>query len=431
MKLRVTIVALFAALLLLTSFTQAAVVKVMTVDGAIGPITLKHVERAIKIAEDEQAAALVVKLNTPGGVMETTLRITTAFMNSKVPIIVWVAPSGGRAASAGVYITYAAHVAAMASSTNIGSATPVSMGGEQMDSAMVKKVVNDAVANLLGSAEKRGRNKTWVERAVREGASIAYYEAVDSNIVDFIAEDLEELLTKADGMVVTMPESEDTLRLAGATHEEIEKTFSESVLEVLTSPNIIFILFSLGTLGLAIELYNPGAILPGVVGAICLIIALYSMQTLPINYAGLALIVLAVVLFLLEIKVTSYGMLTVGGVISLVLGGLFLIDSPEPALRVSLSVIVTITICIGGFLVLAVGAIVRSRKKQVMTGFEGMVGQIGRVSERIEREGMVYVAGALWKAVADEIIEKDEPVTILSGHNQILKVAKVSIPREG
>ncbi len=431
MKLRVTFVALFAALLLCANLSQAAVVKVMTIDGAIGPITLKHVERAIKIAEDDKASALVVKLNTPGGVMETTLRITTAFMNSKVPVIVWIAPSGGRAASAGVYITYAAHVAAMASSTNIGSATPVSMGGEKMDSALVKKIVNDAVANLQGSAEKRGRNKTWAERAVREGASIAYYEAVDSNIVDFLAEDIEELLAKADGMVVAMPESEDTLKVAGATHEEVEKTFSESVLEVLTNPNIIFILFSLGTLGLAIELYNPGAILPGVVGAICLIIALYSMQTLPINYAGLALIVLAVVLFLLEIKVTSYGMLSVGGIISLILGGLFLIDSPEPALKVSLSVIITITICIGGFLIFVVGYVVKAQRKRVLTGFEGLIGQMGKVSERIENEGMVYVAGALWKAVADEIIEKGEPVTIVSGHNQILKVAKVSTPREG
>ena len=431
MKLRMLLVVLFAALLLFPNLSMAAVVKVMTVDGAIGPVTLKHIERAIKIAEDDGAAALVIKLNTPGGVMETTLRITTAFMNSRVPIVVWIAPSGGRAASAGVYITYAAHVAAMASSTNIGSATPVSMGGEQMDSALVKKIVNDAVANLQGSAEKRGRNKAWAERAVREGASIAYYEAVDSNIVDFIAEDMEELLKKSDGKVVVMPAGLDTLEVAGAATEEIEKTFSESVLEVLTNPNIIFILFSLGTLGLAIELYNPGAILPGVVGAICLIIALYAMQTLPINYAGLALIVLAVVLFLLEIKVTSYGMLTVGGIISLVLGGLFLIDSPEPALRVSLSVIITITICMGGFLVFVVGYVVKAQRKKVMTGFEGLIGQIGKVAERIERDGMVYVAGALWKAVSEETIEKGEPVKILSGHDQILKVAKVSTPREG
>jgi membrane-bound serine protease (ClpP class) len=431
MKLRMFATCLFAALLLLLNSAGANVVKFMRIDGPIGPITLKHVERAIKIAEDDKASALVVELNTPGGVMETTLRITTAFMNSKVPIIVWIAPSGGRAASAGVYITYAAHVAAMASSTNIGSATPVSMTGGEMDSALTKKIVNDAVANLQGSAEKRGRNKTWAERAVREGASSAYYDAIDSNVVDFLAEDFEELLTKADGRVVVMPEGSDTLHVAGATREDIEQTFSEKILEVLTNPNIIFIMFSLGTLGLAVELYNPGAILPGVVGAICLIIALYAMQTLPINYAGLALIVLAVVLFLLEIKVTSYGMLTVGGIISLVLGGLFLIDSPEPALKVSLSVIITITICIGGFLIFVVGYVVKAQRKKVMTGFEGLIGQMGKVAERIDHEGMVYVAGALWKAVSDEVIEKGEPVKIISGEHQFLKVAKISSPKEG
>lgn len=419
-----------AALTLVVASLQASTIKVMTIDGPIGAITLKHFERAIDEAEAAGAAALVVKLNTPGGVMETTLRITTAIMNSKVPVIVWVSPSGGRAASAGVYITYAAHVAAMASSTNIGSATPVSMGGE-MDSAMVKKVVNDAVANLLGSAEKRQRNKTWIELAVRQGASLPYYEAVDSNVVDFLAEDIDELLAKADGKVVVMPEGADTLKLAGATREDVDKTFSEKILEVLTNPNIIFILFSLGSLGLAIELYNPGAIFPGVVGAICIIVALFAMQTLPINYAGLALIILAIVLFLLEIKVTSYGMLTVGGIISLFLGGLMLIDSPEPALRISLTVIISVTVCVAGFLILVVGSVIKSYRKQVTTGYEGLIGQTGRVAEPIDREGMIFVAGALWKAVADEAIAKGEQVRIISGKHQILKVVKLSTSKEG
>lgn len=431
MTLRKLLIALFAALLLFPTFSHAATVKVMTIDGAIGPVTLKHFERALRVAERDSAEALVVKLNTPGGVMETTLRITTAIMNSNVPVIVWVAPSGGRAASAGVYITYAAHLAAMATSTNIGSATPVTMGGEQMDSSMARKVTNDAVANLLGSAERRGRNKTWAERAVRMGESIAYFAAVDSNIVNFIADDIEELLKKSDGQVVGMPHGTDTLHVAGAQTEDVDATFSEKILNVITNPNIIFILFSLGALGLAIELYNPGAILPGVVGAICIIVSLYAMQTLPINYAGLALIVLAIVLFLLEIKVTSYGMLSIGGIISLVLGGLFLVDSPEPALKVSLSVIITSTICIGGFLVFVVGFVVKSHRKQVTTGYEGMVGQIGRVTERIDKEGMVYIAGALWRAVSDEVVEKGEEVRILSGQHQTLKVAKLSTPKEG
>ncbi|MCK4856488.1 MAG: nodulation protein NfeD [candidate division Zixibacteria bacterium] len=422
---------LFSCLLLLPFGTAGGeVVKVMTIDGPIGAITLKHFERALKQAEEENAAALVIQMNTPGGVMETTLRITTAIMNAKVPVLVHVYPSGGRAASAGVYITYAAHVAAMASSTNIGSATPVSMTGEEIDSAMVKKIVNDAVANLRAAAEKRGRNADWAERAVREGISITSYDAVDSNVVDFAAETLVELLDKADGMVVMLPHGEDTVRTKGAIPEPVEKTFSENILDVITNPNIIFILFSLGTLGLAMELYNPGAIVPGVVGAICIILALFGMQALPINYAALALIIVAVIMFLLEIKVPSYGVLSIGGVIALVLGGLMLVDSPEAFLRVSLPVIITITICVGGFLIFAVGYIIKSHRKQVTTGFEGLVGQQGKVSETIDDEGMVYVAGALWYAVASERIERGEKVEILSGENRTLKVKRINSTKE-
>ncbi len=418
-------------LMLSAQVATAGVVKVITLDGPIGAITLKHFERALRLAEAEDAEALVVQLNTPGGVMETTLRITTAIMNAKVPVIVHVYPSGGRAASAGVYITYAAHVAAMASSTNIGSATPVSMGGEKMDSAMVKKIVNDAVANLQGAAERRGRNRYWAERAVRDGVSITATEAVDSNVVDFIAENLDELLEKADGRVVRMVDGDDTLHTKDAAAEKVEKTFSESILDVITNPNIVFILFSLGTLGLAVELYNPGAILPGIVGGICIIVALLGMQALPINYAGLALIILAVILFLLEIKVTSYGMLTIGGIIALILGGLMLIDSPEPTLQISKSIIITVALCIAAFLVFAIGFVVKSHRKQVETGFEGLVGQIGRVKETIDGDGMVFVAGALWHAIADEKIQVGEKVRILSGEHTTLKVAKLDSHKEG
>ncbi len=430
MNLRRAFICLAVCLTLFSHVATARVVKVMTLDGPIGAITLKHFERALHVAETEGAEALVVQLNTPGGVMETTLRITTAIMNAKVPVIVHVYPSGGRAASAGVYITYAAHVAAMASSTNIGSATPVSMGGEKMDSALVKKIVNDAVANLQGAAERRGRNRYWAERAVRDGVSITASEAVDSNIVDFMAENLGELLEKADGRVVKMVDGDDTLHTKDATTERVDKTFSEAILDVITSPNIVFILFSLGTLGLAIELYNPGAILPGIVGGICIIVALLGMQALPINYAGLALIILAIILFLLEIKVTSYGMLTIGGIIALILGGLMLIDSPEPTLQVSKSIIITVSLCVAAFLVFAVGFVVKSRRKQVETGFEGLVGQIGKVKETIDGDGMVFVAGALWHAVAEEKIPVGEKVRILSGEHTTLKVAKLNSHKE-
>lgn len=424
------LIVVITAVLALSPLLEAKVVKLMKINGPIGAITLKHFERALEQAEKEDAAALVIQLNTPGGVMETTLRMTTAIMNSSVPVIVHVYPSGGRAASAGVYITYAAHVAAMASSTNIGSATPVSMSGEAMDSAMVKKIVNDAVANLQGAAKKRGRNPDWAERAVRDGISMTSYEAVDSNVVDFMAESMEELLDKADGMVVQMPDSEMVVQTRGAVPEEVDMTFSETILEVITNPNIIFILFSLGSLGLAIELYNPGAIVPGVVGAICIILALFGMQALPINYAALALIIAAIIMFLLEIKVTSYGVLSIGGVIALVLGGLMLIDSPAPFLKVSIPVIITITACVAGFLLFAVGFIVKSHRKQVTTGYEGLVGQIGKVSEKIDGEGMVYVAGALWRGIADVPIEAGARVKVLSGDNRILKVEKLEGSKE-
>jgi membrane-bound serine protease (ClpP class) len=431
MNIRRVLLYLAVCLVLFSHDATAGVVKVLTIDGPIGAITLKHFERALRLAESEGAEALVVQLNTPGGVMETTLRITTAIMNAKIPVIVHVYPSGGRAASAGVYITYAAHVAAMASSTNIGSATPVSMGGEKMDSALVKKIVNDAVANLQGAAEKRGRNRYWAERAVRDGASITASEALDSNVVDYMAENLGELLDKADGRVVKMIDGDDTLHTKDAVTEQVEKTFAEAILDVITNPNIVFILFSLGTLGLAIELYNPGAILPGIVGGICIIVALLGMQALPINYAGLALIILAIILFLLEIKVTSYGMLTIGGIIALALGGLMLIDSPEPTLQVSKSIIITVSLCVAAFLVFVVGFVVKSHRKRVETGFEGLVGQIGKVKETIDGDGMVFVAGALWHAVADEKIQVGEKVRIVSGEHTTLNVVKLNSHKEG
>jgi membrane-bound serine protease (ClpP class) len=429
MKLKLFL-AVSTLVLALPLIGSARTVKVMTIDGPIGAITLKHFERALDQAEKQDAEALVVQMNTPGGVMETTLRITTAIMNSRVPVIVHVWPSGGRAASAGVYITYASHLAAMASSTNIGSATPVSMSGEEIDSAMVRKIVNDAVANLQGAAEKRNRNADWAERAVREGVSISSYDAVDSNIVEFLADDLNELLNKADGRVVEMPWGEDTLETRAAMPERVEMTFSEAILHVITNPNIVFILFSLGSLGLAMELYNPGAIVPGVVGAICIILALFGMQALPINYAALALIVASIIMFLLEIKVTSYGILSIGGVVALVLGGLMLVDSPAEFLQVSWPVIIAVTICVGGFLLFAVAFIVRSHRKQVTTGYEGLVGQIGTVKKAIDGHGFVYVAGALWKAVAAQTIAEGERVKVTSAENRILKVEKLESSKE-
>jgi len=421
---RLAVALVIVALFVTTVHTgQNDRVTVLDIDSAIGPIAVKLIERSIEAAEDNGSEALIIRLNTPGGLTNSTWKITTAMLNADVPVVVHVWPSGARAGSAGVFITYAAHVAAMATGTNIGAATPVQMEGE-MDSTMAKKVTNDAVANLRSIAEKRGRNQNWVERAIRDGESIQSSEALDSNVVDLIADDMDELLEKLDGMVVELKYGADTLHTKDARTKEIEKTFQEEFLEIISNPNIAFILFTLGSLGLAMELYNPGTIVPGVVGGICIILAFFSMQTLPINYSGIALILFSVILFLLEIKVPSYGILSIGGVISLILGGIFLIDSPAPYLQISKSVIISVAVFSALFIAFVLRYVVKAQRSKVKTGDEGLVGMTAKVKEKIDPEGMVFVAGALWKATADEPIEKGEKVTVTEVDGMSVKVEK-------
>ncbi|MFH1894075.1 MAG: nodulation protein NfeD [Candidatus Zixiibacteriota bacterium] len=403
---------------------KAKEVTVLDIDGAIGPIAVKMIKKAIKVAEDSGSEALVIRLNTPGGLTNSTWKITTAILSADVPVIVYVWPPGARAGSAGVFITYSAHIAAMSSGTNIGAATPIQMEGE-MDSTLAKKVTNDAVANLQSIAEKRGRNQEWIERAIRDGESITASAALDSNVVDLLAEDISELLFKVDGMEVAL-HSGDTVTLStkAAVTVKVEKSFSERILEVISDPNIAFILFTLGSLGLVMELYNPGAIVPGVVGGICIILAFFSFQTLPINYSGIALIIFAIILFLLEIKVPSYGILSIGGVVSLALGGLFLIDSPGPYMEVSKGVIVSVVAVTAAFFLIAIRYIFKAHRMQVTTGGEGLIGQSAEVKERIDAEGLVYVSGALWKAVSDEPLEVGTKVEVVSVDGLIVKVKR-------
>ena len=405
--------------------TPSRDVTVLDIDGPIGPIAVKLIKKAIEQAEDSRAEAVVIRLNTPGGLTNSTWKITTAILNANVPVIVYVWPSGARAGSAGVFITYSAHVAAMSPGTNIGAATPIQMEGK-MDSTLATKVTNDAVANLRSMAEKVGRNQDWVERAIRHGESITASEALDSNVVEIIADDITDLLEKIDGWAVKMPYGPDTLRTAGASTTKVERSLSEQILEVLSDPNIAFILFTLGTLGLIMELYNPGAIFPGVVGGICIILAFFSFQVLPINYSGIALILFSIILFLLEIKVPSYGILSIGGVISLVLGGVFLVDAPGPYLRVSTSVIVSVAIVASAFFLFVIRYAVKAHRKQVTTGHEGLIGLVGQVRQGIDPEGTVYVAGALWRAVADEPVDVGTRVVVVESIGMVLKVKKQS-----
>ena len=396
------------------------IVYTIIIEGAIGTVTDDRIEEAIDIADEEDAELLVIMLDTPGGFTKPTWSICKNFLNSPVPIAVYIAPSGARAGSAGVYMTYAAHFAAMAPSTNIGAAHPVSGDGEEIDSVMNEKITNDAAAQIRAAATKRGRNAEWAERAVRESVAITDVEALDSNVIDIRAVDLEDLIAQIDGRNVELPDGDREMQLKNATTRNIETSWVFKILDILTQPDIAFILFSIGSLGLMLELYNPGSIFPGVVGAISLILAFYAFQTLPINYAGVALIVLAIILFIAEIKVVSHGLLTVGGLISLFLGGLMLIDTVDPNLGVSLSVLVTVVACVGAVVIAAGWLVIKASKRQVATGYEGLIGKIAEV----RKTNYVYVDGALWKARAidNESLSVGAEVEVVAVDGLVLKV---------
>ena len=370
-------------------------------EGAIGPLTSAYVRRLLDMSRAEEAEAVLLELETPGG-LDTSMRdVIKDFLASEIPVIVYVHPSGARAASAGVFITMAAHIAAMTPGTNIGAASPVAMGG-QMDSTMAKKVMNDAAAFARSLANQRGRNEVWAEAAVREAVSATALEAVEENIIDLTAETVGELLEAIDGRIVNLPAGERALRTAGATLVRVPLTFRERFLTTLSDPNLAYIFMLIGIYGLIFELQNPGAIFPGVVGAIGLVLAFMSFQTLPLNYAGLALIALAIVLFILEIKMTSYGLLSIGGVVAMFLGSLMLIDTVEPAMRVSLSVIIPAVMLTALFFLFAVGLGLRAQRNRVATGIEGLVGEIGETTARLDPTGTVAVHGEFWKADSAE-----------------------------
>ena len=396
-------ICLMAIALAIALSSNAATVKMIEVDGVIHPASSRFIQKAIDEANEDHAEALLIQLDTPGGLMESMRDIIKAMLASDVPVIVYVAPSGSRAGSAGVFITLAAHIAAMAPGTNIGAAHPVTMGmGQQEDSTgvMEDKILNDAVAYIRSIAERRGRNADWAESAVRESASITETEALQKNVIDIIAPSMDSLLVMLDGKEVELPLGKRKLSLRDAEIEEIPMTWRDRFLDVISDPNIAYVLMLLGIYGLFFELYNPGTIVPGVIGGICLILAFFAFQTLPINIAGLLLILLAIVLFLLEIKVTSYGILAIGGTISLILGSVMLIESPIPGLRISWGVILPGVIGTVLFFLVAITLSVRAQRRQPTTGYEGMIGEIGSVVEDLAPKGRVKVHGEIWYAKA-------------------------------
>jgi len=406
-------------------FAQQSHVSLVRIDGPIGPISARIILKAIESSIEDGSEALIIELNTPGGLDESMRLVTKDILNSQVPVIVYVSPSGSRAASAGVFITLSAHIAAMAPGTNIGAAHPVSMGGE-IDSTMMEKVENDAAAYIKSIATRRGKNAEWAEDAVRKSVSVTEYEALELKVIDLVADNVRELLDSCDGRKVSLPSGERTLNTKGVELKRIEISWRDRVLEVISNPNIAYILFSIGMLGIFFELSNPGAIFPGIIGGICLILGFFAFQSLPINYAGLLLMALALIFFILEVKVTSYGALTIGGIVSLFLGSLMLFESPLPYMRASLSIIIFVVVGMAAFFIFAVGFGLKAQRRKAATGKRGMVGEVGVAKSPLKPEGSVFIHGELWKAIADEPIEEGEKVVVKEVDRLTLKVTKKS-----
>ena len=392
------------------------------IDDPITPVTAEYIIKAIDRATARKAEALVIQMDTPGGLVESTREIVKKMLAAEVPIVVYVAPSGSRAASAGVFITLTANIAAMAPNTRIGSASPVQMEGK-MDETMAKKVTNDLAAMIRGIAEKRGRNVKWAEDAVRKAVSATETEALKMKVIDMVVPDLATLLKEIDGRTVDVVIGKRTLHTADAAVENLKQGFRERILGIISNPNIAYILMILGFYGLYFELSNPGAIFPGVAGAICLILAFYALQTLPINYAGLMLIILAIALFVAEAFVTSHGVLGVGGTVAMLMGSLMLIE--VPSLRISWTVIIPVVLFSAILFIVTVTLAVRVHREKVDTGKEGLIGLRAEAKTDVGEDGQVFVHGEYWSARSSEPVKKGEHVSIIGIEGLTLIVKKI------
>jgi len=399
---------------------------VLTATGSINPGLAEFILEGIKNAEKVQAEALVIALDTPGGLDTSMRQIVQGILNAKVPVVVYVHPRGGRAASAGLMITLAGHVAAMTPGTNIGAAHPVALGAQKMDKEMAAKVVNDMVAYVRSLATERGRNADWAEKAVRESVSISANEAQKLKVVDVLADDIPDLLKKIDGRTVRLNQTSHILKTAQAIVIPVEEGLRHRVLRHLADPNIAMILMMIGLAGLYFELSHPGAILPGVLGGICLLLAFYAFQTLPVNFIGIMLIALAFIFFLLEIYVTSYGMLSIAGIVSLTLGVLMLYQTEGTGVRVSLTVLVTTVAAVSAFFVAISSLAVRAQLRKPITGTAGLVGERGVTLADLNPDGRVLVHGEYWDAVAEEFIPQGEQVEVVKVKNLQVVVRRIT-----
>jgi len=411
-----------------TAGAAVAPVDLIKIEGAISPVTVRLVETALDRARADGAQALIIQLDTPGGLERSMRTIAQRMLNADTPVIVYVGPTGARAASAGVFLTMAAHVAAMAPATNIGAAHPVSIGGGG-DKESMKKVANDAAAFIRTIALERGRNADWAEKAVRQSVSIGEREAVRLKVVDLVAESVPDLLAKIDGRTVKTARGTVTFATRDAVVKPIEIGFRDRVLNVITDPNVAYVLMMLGMLGLFFELSNPGVILPGVIGGISLILAFFAFQSLPINYAGLLLILFGIALFVAEIKVVSHGILAMGGIVSMALGSLMLFDAPDVGFRISWWVIAPTVGATSGLFLFVLAAGMRALRRRPLLGVSGLIGQTAVARGPLAHEGQVAVHGELWRAVAEgDPVADGAPVRVVGVDGLTLKVVKVGEP---
>jgi membrane-bound serine protease (ClpP class) len=408
----------------------AAEVIVATYEGIINPVAAEYLHDAMASAESTGAAALIVKLDTPGG-LDTSMRLIVKNITaSTVPVVMFVAPSGGRAASAGVFLTMAAHVAAMAPGTNMGAAHPVAMGGGEMDTTMKEKVENDAVAYIKSLAQQRGRNVAWAEDAVRKSASVTEQEALKLQLIDIIADDVPALLKQLHGRKVTVSTGPTILTTDGIPVRAFPMGLRLELLQALSDPNIAYLLMTIGTVGILAELYNPGAILPGIVGAISVILAFYSLQSLPINYAGVLLLILGIIFFVLEASVASYGLLALGGIASMLFGSLMLIKSDAEFFQLSWAVIIPVILTTAAVSLFLVGMGVRAMRRAPETGSEGMVGLIGIAKTSLTPHGQLAIHGELWEAISDIPAESGTSAKVLRVEGLTLYVTPMDHKKE-
>ncbi|MCD6452497.1 MAG: nodulation protein NfeD [Acidobacteria bacterium] len=412
---------------LLSSLYASQLVVVAELSDNIHSVTAGFVSRAIDIAEKEGASLFILRLNTPGGLDQAMRDIILKIINAKVPVVVFVAPSGARAASAGFFILISADVAVMAPGTNTGAAHPVSaLPFVKIDKKMEAKIVNDAVAYIKGIAEKRGRPLSLVEKAVRKSASFSANEALSSHLIDLIANNEGELLKKLNGRRIKKFNGEEVvLHLGNPRLEVIRMDARERLLSTISQPFITFILLAIGVLGIYFELVHPGFVFPGVVGAICLILAFFAFQIIPVNYAGVLLIILALIFFILEVKVVSYGMLTVAGIISMILGSLMLIKAPIPEMRIPLSLIIPVALAVAFIVTFLLRLVIRAHRKPVATGAEGLQGEIGEAKTDISPEGTVFIHGEIWRAYSGKRIKKGEKVRVIGMRGLVLSVEPI------